>query len=295
MTGDARERTDEFAQALRAAITARGLSLDRIRYHLDQRGHALSVATISYWQSGRSRPERATSLAALAVLEDILELPSGELSSRLPPRRRATPSAHPEESRPIPATYVPYMEGISDRFGLSWDTGLQRMEIQDRVRIGPDRKGLSHEVTELLVAERDGADRYPVVYRGFSEGAEIRVNALRNCHRGRYVEVLEEEAVVIELVLDRPLRAGEAILVEHRIDIDAVTVENPFAERAFLRPVRSAYTEVVFDETCLPLSADRYTVVDGIQRSEPVVIAGGSLHTLVVDFGPGLYGLRWTW
>ncbi|MYR59325.1 transcriptional regulator, partial [Streptomyces sp. SID625] len=40
-----------FADALRAAITASGLSLDRIRDRLVRRGASLSVATLSSWQS----------------------------------------------------------------------------------------------------------------------------------------------------------------------------------------------------------------------------------------------------
>ena len=81
---------DPFSAALRAAIAQRGLSLDRIRYHLIQRGHELSVATISYWQSGRSRPERASSIAAIAALEDILGLENGHLAAKLPARRRGS-------------------------------------------------------------------------------------------------------------------------------------------------------------------------------------------------------------
>lgn len=47
----------------------------------------VSVATLSYWQTGRSRPERATSLAAIGP-EQVLGVPRGHLRrpSRLPPR-----------------------------------------------------------------------------------------------------------------------------------------------------------------------------------------------------------------
>src|SRR5882757_3401659 len=67
----------EFAVVLRAAIRARG------------QGISVSLATLSYWQSGRSRPERRDSLAAVELLESVLELPEGRLSASLgPPRRR---------------------------------------------------------------------------------------------------------------------------------------------------------------------------------------------------------------
>ena len=82
-------RGGAFADTLRAAIRDSGLSLDRIRDRLWQRGVTVSLATLSYWQSGRSRPERPASLRALRVLEDELGLRPGELSALLePPRPR---------------------------------------------------------------------------------------------------------------------------------------------------------------------------------------------------------------
>lgn len=49
----------------------------------------VSPATLSYWQSGRSRPERRDSLIALRHLEGVLEVPQGSLAALLgPPRPR---------------------------------------------------------------------------------------------------------------------------------------------------------------------------------------------------------------
>jgi hypothetical protein len=83
-----------FPAALRAAIVARGLSLDRIRHRLARRGLSVSVPTLSLWQSGRRRPERAESLRVLSGLEQVLELPSGSLEILLgPPRPRGRGAA----------------------------------------------------------------------------------------------------------------------------------------------------------------------------------------------------------
>jgi hypothetical protein len=85
-----------FDVALRAAIRVRGLGLDRIRYRLRGRGTTVSLATLSHWQSGRCRPERAESLEALRNLEDILNVPDGSLSRLLgPPRNRTRFHAQP--------------------------------------------------------------------------------------------------------------------------------------------------------------------------------------------------------
>ncbi|PRX50171.1 hypothetical protein B0I33_102290 [Prauserella shujinwangii] len=71
--------TGPFADALRAAIRARGLGLERIQYRLRLEGATVSMATLSHWQSGRRRPERRQSLVVLRHLEDVLELPRGSL------------------------------------------------------------------------------------------------------------------------------------------------------------------------------------------------------------------------
>ena len=47
---------DAFPTALRTAIQASGLSLDRIQYRLRARGVSVSVTALSYWQSGRQAP-----------------------------------------------------------------------------------------------------------------------------------------------------------------------------------------------------------------------------------------------
>ena len=47
---------------------------------LGEHGVRVSLATLSYWQSGRSRPERRESLIALQHLEDVLRVPRGSLA-----------------------------------------------------------------------------------------------------------------------------------------------------------------------------------------------------------------------
>ncbi|MGW5418568.1 helix-turn-helix domain-containing protein, partial [Actinomadura geliboluensis] len=70
----------EFAGALRQAVQASGLTLERIRHRLGRRGLTVSVATLSYWQRGRSRPRSRTVVVAL---EEILQVPPGTLTELL--------------------------------------------------------------------------------------------------------------------------------------------------------------------------------------------------------------------
>ena len=75
-----------FAVALRRAIESRGLGLDQIRQLLASRGSDVSVATLSYWQTGRRSPGRRTSFVTLAHLEDVLGMTPGALAKHIPPR-----------------------------------------------------------------------------------------------------------------------------------------------------------------------------------------------------------------
>ncbi|WP_219106238.1 hypothetical protein [Austwickia sp. TVS 96-490-7B] len=293
--GDKKDMSaEEFPEALRAAIQARGLSLERIRWHLIQRGHELSVATISYWQSGRSQPERATSLAALAQMEEILQVPTGSLSQRLAARRRHGGTGLSEVSAMVGRQLPAQVEEMVAEWGLAGPPGLHRVTVHDRLEIGPSHRLVVHEVKELLLADQDGVDRYFLAHGTNGAATNIEVKPQRNCHVGRVVPAPEEGLLLGEMVLDRALRPGETILVEYEVVV-ADPMPREYVERSFVRPVRSAHTEVLFREGALPLSAERYTVTDGVERVDPVVIAGPSLHTLVLDFGPGTYGVRWRW
>ncbi|MEV4194467.1 hypothetical protein AB0J65_24200, partial [Streptomyces toxytricini] len=50
--------TGPFHLALRAALTARGLPLHRVRHRLAARGITIGVTSLSYWQQGARRPRR---------------------------------------------------------------------------------------------------------------------------------------------------------------------------------------------------------------------------------------------
>src|SRR2546423_6694910 len=88
--------TGRFPRALRSAIQASGLSLNRIQYRLRERGCGVSSATLSYWQSGRRRPTRHESVLVVSTLEEVLRVPTGTLTALLdPPGVRRRPGPRP--------------------------------------------------------------------------------------------------------------------------------------------------------------------------------------------------------
>ncbi|MET9105661.1 hypothetical protein ABZX29_03620, partial [Streptomyces zhihengii] len=71
--------TGPFHQALRAALSVRGLPLQRVQHHLAHRGIKVGVTSLCYWQQGARRPRRPESLRAVRALEEVLELPAQSL------------------------------------------------------------------------------------------------------------------------------------------------------------------------------------------------------------------------
>src|SRR3989442_8044626 len=76
---DSALRGGPFHIALRAAIAARGLPLQRVQHHLSRYGVKVGVTSLSYWQQGARRPQRPESLRAVRALEEILQLPEESL------------------------------------------------------------------------------------------------------------------------------------------------------------------------------------------------------------------------
>ncbi|WP_372660845.1 transcriptional regulator [Amycolatopsis kentuckyensis] len=103
-----------FSRALSLAIDRSGLGLARLRDRLAGAGVPVSTTTLSYWRTGRTRPERPDSLRAVAVLEDVLGVPARALTELLArPGHPGAPDPVRWERLWVPAT------GFSRRCGRS--------------------------------------------------------------------------------------------------------------------------------------------------------------------------------
>jgi hypothetical protein len=79
-------RTGPFSAVLHLALESSGLTLDEVRSRLADSGSQVSMATLSYWRRGHSRPERPDSLPPVHLLEGVLGLPADALTSHLRPK-----------------------------------------------------------------------------------------------------------------------------------------------------------------------------------------------------------------
>ncbi|MFC5289385.1 XRE family transcriptional regulator [Actinokineospora guangxiensis] len=289
-----------FATALRAAIAQSGVTLERLAADLRERGTPVSLATLSYWCSGRSRPERAGSLAALAELEDLLGLSANGLR-RLLPERRPRGRAARREVEPVAAAAPWHREDqvrdLLDRYDLRRDGQVSRLSAHDRVEIGPDRIKRVQRTKQVLRAEEEGVDRLVVVCWG--DGPDTPAPELvpvRNCSVGRVHVDHAAGLTSAELVFDRPLARRETIVVEHELRTAPPRPAALSHQRMSRLPVREYLVEVRFDPSALPHHCVQFSEMDGQERVRAVDLDSEfTAHALGMDLSPGRYGLRWSW
>lgn len=281
-------RVEEFAEALRTAITNRGLGLERLREHLSQNGVSVSLATLSYWQTGRSRPERKKSLQAVVHLEHILQVPPGHLSGLLgQPRPRGRWLRRAPEAMsafwPAPAR----VENALQDLDTQWDDQLIRVSQQDFVTIGADRTERSFRSRQVLSASMNGPDRWVVIMHVDEHDRPLpAIRALKNCTVGQLVQDPAQGLLVAELLFDKVLRKGESIVIEHELVNQSPCPLATNYERKFRLPTHEYVLEVTF-EGAVPASV---TQLDGSS-----VRPGRTLLDVALDVQPGVRGFRWTW
>lgn len=305
----------EFAGALRQAIQASGLTLERIRHRLGRRGLTVSVATLSYWQRGRSRPRSRT---VVVVLEEILQVPPGTLTDLLDdPAPTAAPgrgtpgrgglSGPPgagergrtvRELWPDPERYA-CLVGQLDRSG---DHRLERLGVHDVYRLDGTRGSWTLSVRTVLRATGDDIDRVVCVHRaggdraGGAGGGTGGLAAVRYCRPGRIRA--EGGLMAFELVFDRVLSAGDTAVVEYEVGPVEESPPDSY-DRRFSHPVHDYVAIIQFDGDRLPARCYGFTAessqVPRQRLGELWVGTSGSANLAVGAVRRGIVGIEWEW
>lgn len=294
------EVVDSFASALHGAILARGLTLNRLSQRLAERGFALSTATLSYWSRGKYRPEGPESLAALAALEEILQVPAGSLRGLLSTRAR--------QRRAKSGQLVPFRELWGD-FGAKVDQVIAQVGLssaQHRVlslheRHQFDGRGAERLCRVIMVIEAatDEVDRIVAVFRedqGRSVGPTVRpVSGIR---LGRVLKDTATHVLFAELWFDRALRRGERTAIEYELRYGIGGDRSTMCERSFPARIKQYVVEVAFAPTAVPRRCRLVTEpIDGTPpatRPASVGIAD-TVRMVLLDQRAGSYRIEWEW
>lgn len=308
----------EFAGALRQAVQASGLTLDRIRHRLGRQGLTVSVATLSYWQRGRSRPRSRTVVVAL---EEILQVPPGTLTDLLddpaaaaaavrgaaalggPAAARAGAGERGRTVRDLwsdPDRYA-CLVGQLDRSG---DHRLERLSIHDVYRLDETHGSWTLSVRTVLRAAGDDIDRVVCVHQtgdraradGEPDAGTARLADVRYCRPGRVRA--EGGLMAFELVFDRVLSAGDTAVVEYELGPVAQPPSDSY-DRRFSHPVHDYVAIIQFAGDRLPARCYGFTAETSAaprQRlGELWIGTSGSANIAVGAVRRGIVGIEWEW
>jgi transcriptional regulator with XRE-family HTH domain len=294
-------RTGPFDEALRTAVAASGLSLDRIQDRLKRRGSRISVATLSSWQSGRYRPERPSSLLVLSELEEVLGVPPEALSALIgPPRPRGRRLATATDDRGLAAFGPHDMKGALDEVDTRWDEALTRLSTHCRLELDPRGRERRMHSRQLLRAEVDGPDRWITGFQRDDPGPPPKLRVEPPHRLGKVVENHEVGLVVAEIMFDRPLRRGDIVILEYTHENRTPRPYSTVMETTLHVPVREYVLEVRFDPSALPESCHSFRTVepDADARPQERLLkpdAIGSVLAVALSAGPCRLGIRWDW
>ncbi|MFG2144752.1 hypothetical protein ACGFRG_11200 [Streptomyces sp. NPDC048696] len=294
--------TGPFHLALRAALSVRGLPLQRVQHHLAGRGVKVGVTSLSYWQQGARRPQRAESLRAVRALEEVLGLPERSLLRLLDDGERGA-----EAERPAARSYRSLVEasGVVERLITDLespvDGGLHTVGHHERVRIGAARELLGRDSQQVVRAHRDGVDRYLAIHHGDPgcDPSRVEVHATENCRTGRVRWDAGTGVLIAELLFDARLRAGETYLFGYGFEDGTAGPSSEYV-RGFSFAGGQYVLQVRFDEHALPVRCRRFTQTSaGSARSGrgDLTLSGRHRTVHLVEQGvrPGILGIDWGW
>ena len=141
----------------------------------------------------------------------------------------------------------------------------------------------------------DGARRTPLIVTLDDAGRGPRFVPTVGCSLGRQRTDLETNVFSAELLIDRALDRDETSIYELCVELPEPSAETQFDHYA-ARRMGELLVWVRFSPSRVPATAERYTLIDGVERAQRIALGGGSgAHALARGFGPGLLGVRWTW
>ncbi|MCS0638772.1 hypothetical protein NX801_24570 [Streptomyces sp. LP05-1] len=289
-----------FAVVFRDALRQRGLSLERIRDHLQAQGISVSLATLSYWQRGRSQPERAQSLRAVDALEPMLGLAPGTLRSLLGPHRprgRAVPH-DPAAARCVLGENSDVEQALGEAF-LHFNADVQSIVIHETVNLDEHRSIRETTVTNVLRAVRDGARHLTVVHFLDALPADAVDIVVRYGELAGIRFLPELRSVVADISFGRPLARNETAVVEYTIRTGRSPVASQHHERRTRVPLRAYLLHVRFHPLAPPVSCHHYyrerIGAEPRHRHRVVLDVSGTAHLLPAKCPPGVYGIEWEW
>lgn len=286
---DPSTQSNLFAKRLSSALAERGLPLARVQAKLQKLGHPISVASLSYWSTGRSLPSRSRSYGVVRALEGILKVEEGYLTEAV----TLTPQEY------ALATVMNRQELVSEllqEHQLPDSTMFERDAVALYVTIDRDSCERSLTTRIVLRAAKSGAQKWAIVVervgpRDVEASGDATAPLLRQIR-------IAPDLTALEFGLNRPLERGEAVLAEHRIRLPAGNSPVQSSGVSLRAPSKFLSLHVEFlDES--PSQVFRTFKAPGsdarVRVDQPPLFQDGVAHCVVQDVAAGQHAIAWEW
>lgn len=283
-----------FADALREAVLSRGVTLAWLNKRLRENGNPVSMATLSYWRSGARRPEGAQSMAAVADIEDLLQLPSDSLSSLVGPTQRVGPVGPPafplKESHLEDAVTEVFHALGAPQFDLARDVSTHSV-----TEVGADGNVMTR-TTRTLVQSMSGLLTdvpYVDMTPGISTPAPI-FRAVGGAQITARHSHPSGEVHGFSLKLDQPVESAQTTMIEWALDVPPGYPPVRETGHGVARQARDLVLWTRFHPDALPDWIEEVEETpDGVTHTPLAIASGSSVLQIRRRFGPGMLVLRW--
>ena len=296
MAGDDLHRTagNGFAEALREAILARGVTLAWLNKRLRENGNPVSMATLSYWRSGARRPEGAQSMSAIDDIERLLRLQNGSLSSLIGPTQRVGPigtPAFPLNERILENAVTEVFEALgTPQFDLSRDVSTHAVTL-----VGADGDVISR-TTRTLIQSMSGLLTH-VPYVDMTPGVRTPPPVFRAVGGGRIAarySHLSGEVHGFSMELDQPVDSAQYTMIEWSFEVPPGYPSVRETGHGVSRQARDLVLWTRFHPDALPDWIEEVEETpDGSTTTPLTISSGSSVLQMRRRFGPGMLLLRW--
>lgn len=279
---------ETFASAFSAGLVQRHMSLTSLRDRLAARGYRISLATLSYWRSGRRVPARIESLEAVGEIEALLDLPTGSLAVLARDRRG-------QYARPAP--FDGLVLGVAEG-ELTGEPDVVRVLFHLRAEIDRSAMRIDSTLTQLFIAARDGVTGVSMFIGPDvdAQGNSSRIEAVSGCR----IESVQDRPDGIKsawLEFQRPLAIGESALTTTRVvDEGPQMLEEREYGLVAEQKLEETLVEVRFAPGDVPQRCWLGYSEGPVEDEWEVRIDGlTAVHHRQTSFGPGIVRVRWEW
>jgi hypothetical protein len=281
-------RAGPFHDTLRAAIRARGLTLDRVRCRLAEKGWPVGLSTLSGWQHGHTKP---ASPGPVYALEEVLDLPRGALVDLIP-------RSDLDERSGALGELLDHLPGARER-------NVDLLCQHDKVSVDAGRRSSRIWSRIVVRARRDGVDRY--VMRFFADSSndplinpadQVAIEAGENCRLGEVRRHPHVPVIVAEFLFGQKLSAGESWVFERRVHNPAgpPSVVHACAVR---HRVEQYLLQIRFAPSARPVDCHAFSQADLYEPPRRIAAlplsAHHGVHLLGTPLITGVHGIAWRW